>query len=266
MKLSTLVVALLVTTGFAYAADQAPPKPVAACAAMVPYGMPSSKPNEPVICRGGYILEHNNTAKIPGWVAWTLTTEHAISCLPREDAFAPDLSLGPNSAKPTDYAGSGYDQGHLAPNADMSYNATIARESFIMSNMSPQLPGVNRGTWKNLESAGRAWAYSNKASYTIYAGNIWKPTSKTIGPGKVVVPDFLFKILVNNNTKQSLAFIMPNIPGTDQNFTLYQVTVADVEKASGYTFPVPDAKTAKNKVPPVDLKTITADKKNKCKA
>jgi hypothetical protein len=59
---------------------------------------------------------------------------------------------------------------------------------------------------------------------------------------------------------------MPNIPGTDQNFTLYQVTVADVEKASGYTFPVPDAKTAKNKVPPVDLKTITADKKNKCKA
>jgi endonuclease G len=267
MKLSTLVVALLATTGFAYAADpQAAPKPVAACAAMVPYGAPSSKAGEPVICRPGYILEHNNTAKIPGWVAWTLTPEHVISCLPRADAFAADQSLGPNSAKPTDYAGSGYDQGHLANNADMSYDATVARESFIMSNMSPQLPGVNRGTWKNLESAERAWVYSNKAAYTIIAGNIWSASSKTIGANKVVVPDALYKILVNNATKQSIAFIIPNIAGTDQDFTKYQVTVADVEKASGYVFAVPDAKTAKNKIPAVDLKTIAADKKNQCKA
>jgi len=71
---------------------------------------------------------------------------------------------------------------------------------------------------------------------------------------------------VNNATKQSIAFIIPNIAGTDQDFTKYQVTVADVEKASGYVFAVPDAKTAKNKIPAVDLKTIAADKKNQCKA
>ena len=115
-----------------------------------------------IICRGGYILEHNNQAKIPGWVAWTLTPDHVISCLPRDDAFAIDQSLGANSAKPSDYAGSGYDQGHLANDADMSWDDQVEHESFYMSNMSPQLPSVNRGTWKNLESAARAWVYQTK--------------------------------------------------------------------------------------------------------
>jgi endonuclease G len=265
MKLKVLLLALVGVSTAAFGADQAPPKPVATCASMVPYGTPSSKAGEPVICRSGYILEHNNTAKIPGWVAWTLTPEHVISCLPRDDAFAADQSLGANSAKPSDYAGSGYDQGHLANNADMSYDATVARESFIMSNMSPQLPAVNRGTWKNLESAERAWVYSSKHAYTIIAGNIWSASSKTIGAGKVVVPDTLFKILTDNTTKKSIAFMMPNQAGIVPDFTKYQVTVADIEKASGYTFNVPDAKNVKNPVPAVDLKTVADDKKNQCK-
>jgi hypothetical protein len=43
------------------------------------------------------------------------------------------------------------------------------------------------------------------------------------------------------------------------------VTVADVEKASGITFSIPDAKTVKNKVPDTDLKTLADDKKKQCK-
>lgn len=264
--LKVLSLAFLVVSGHAYAADQAPPKPVASCSVQVPFGAPSSKAGEPVICRTGYILEHNNTAKIPGWVAWTLTPDHVIGCAPRVDAFATDASLPAGAgAKPTDYAGSGYDQGHLANNADMSFDADVAKESFLMSNMSPQLPAVNRGTWKNLEGAERAWVYSTKHSFTIYAGNIWSASSKTIGADKVVVPDALYKILIDDTTKQSIAFIMPNQAGIDQNFAKYQVTVADVEKASGYTFAVPDSKTAKNAIPPVDLKSVAADKKNQCK-
>jgi len=265
MNYKILLTSLFFLATPALAADQTPPKPVAACAAMVPYGAPTSKANEPVICRSGYILEHNNVAKIPGWVAWTLTPDHVIGCAPRVDAFAPDQSLGINSAKPSDYAGSGYDQGHLANNADMSYDESVAKESFLMSNMSPQLPAVNRGTWKNLESAERAWVYTTKHSWTIYAGNVWSASSKTIGADKVVIPDSLYKVLIDDTTKQSIAFLMPNQTGIDANFTKYQVTVTDVEKASGYTFPVPDSKTVKNVIPAVDLKNIAADKKNQCK-
>ena len=257
---------LLLLTSAVFAAEQQPPKPVASCAAQVPYGTPSTAANHPVICRTAYILEHDPVAKIPNWVAWTLTPDHAIGCVARSNAFATDQSL-PNGAHstPADYAHSGYDQGHLANDADMSWDDQVEHESFYMSNMSPQLPSVNRGTWKNLESAERAWVYSSKHPFTIYAGNVYSSSSKTIGDDKVVVPDSLFKILTDNTTKKTYAFLFPHKDGLDSDFTKYQVTVADVEKASGITFPVPDSKTAKNPVPAADLKTIAADKKKQCK-
>jgi len=247
-----------------YAADQVPPRPAAQCAAQVPFGFPTMKNSDIAICRTAYVIAYNPQTKTPDWVAWTLTPDHAIGCIPRTNAFTADQSLGASSPKPTDYAGSGYDQGHLANDADMSWDLSVERESFYMTNMSPQLPSVNRGVWKNLESAGRAWVYSTKQAHTIIAGNIGG--TKTIGAGKVVVPDALFKIIINNVTKKSYAFYFPHKDGLVSDFATYQVTVADIEKATGLLFPVPDAKNAKNTVPATDLKTIADDKKRICKS
>jgi len=266
MKKILFFLALLITPFAAFAADQIAPLPKASCSVQVPFGEPSEKAGLPVICRKAYILESDTSAKIPAWVAWTLTPEHAIGCVARTNAFATDQSLlAVGHATPADYAASGYDQGHLANDADMSWDDQVEHESFYMSNMSPQLPNVNRGTWKNLESASRAWVYQTKHAHTIYAGNIWSASSKTIGVNKVVVPDSLFKIVVDDITKKSYAFLMPNKEGIDSDFTKFQVTVSDVEKATGYTFPVPDSKTVKNPVIKADLATLAADKKKQCK-
>jgi len=261
-----LISLLLLIPSFAFGADQQPPKPIASCAAQTPYGLPSTVAGHPVVCRTAYVLEHDPVAKIPNWVAWTLTPDHAIGCVVRTDAFAADQSL-PATARstPQDYAGSGYDQGHLANDADMSWDPQVEHESFLMSNMSPQLPNVNRGTWKSLESASRAWVYSTKHPFTEYAGNIYSASSKTIGADKVVVPDSLFKIVIDDTTKKSYAFLFPNQLGIDADFTKFQVTVADIEKATGTTFPVPDSKTVKNPLLPVDLNTLASDKKKQCK-
>jgi endonuclease G len=45
------------------------------------------------------------------------------------------------------YDGFGYDRGHLAPSADFRWNAKALAESYYYSNMSPQLPEFNRGTF-----------------------------------------------------------------------------------------------------------------------
>jgi len=265
MKKFLLSLLFLIPT-LAFAADQQPPKDIKTCAVQMPYGQPSTKANDPVICRTAYVLEHDSLAKIPVWVVWTLTPEHAIGCVARTNAFAADQSL-PATARstPADYAASGYDQGHLANDADMSWDDQVEHESFYMSNMSPQLPNVNRGTWKSLESAARAWVYQTKHAHTIYAGNIFATSTKTIGPDKVFVPTDLYKIVIDDVTKKSYAFIIPNKEGIDADFTKFQVTVADVEKVSGVTFPVPDAKNVKNPLIVADLKTIAADKKKQCK-
>jgi endonuclease G len=264
MKLLFVLIAALFPA-ISIAAEQAPPRMQAACADQLPYGMPTMVAKNPVICRSAYILMHDPVAKIPRWVAWTLTPKHSIGCVERDDAFAADQSLPEDQrSTPQDYAGSGYDQGHLANNADMSWDPAVARESFIMSNMSPQLPTVNRGTWKMLETQERAVSHDLNHIVTIYAGNIYTASSKTIGKNRVVVPNSLYKILVDNNTRQSYAFIMPNIVNIDADYIKYQVTVADVEKASGITFPTPDSKTNKNEFPKVDTGKVAADKKTVC--
>jgi endonuclease G len=261
--LAFLFVALSSTLALA---QQAPPRPIVECAKEVPFGAPVSRPGTATICRSGYITNVDLVAKIPYWTAHTLVPSDATSCLPRDDAFAADQSLPKGQrAEPSDYAKSGYDQGHMVSNADLSFSAESQKESFLMTNMSPQLPGLNRGAWKLLETSTRAWAWGNNTTVTVYAGNIWSANSKTIGANKVVVPDYLFKIVIFHNTRQSIAFIFPNKEGLGTNIGAFQTTVAELERITGNTFQTPDNKGMKNLIPVADFKKVTDDKRALCK-
>ena len=172
---------ILLWPGYTLAWEQKPLLPVETCEEQLPYGIPQlTKLNTTIECHTAYILQHDNIAKIPNWVAYTLTPEHAIGCVARSNQFAADDALPKDQrSEPKDYSNSGFDKGHLANNADMSWDKQVEFESFLMSNMSPQFPNLNRSTWKELESAVRAWVFDNNVSYTIYAGNIYSASSKT---------------------------------------------------------------------------------------
>ena len=131
MKKLFAALLLLTLPAAALAWDQKPPQAPAACAAQMPWGEPSTKAGMPVICRHAYILEHDNAARIPQWVAYTLTPEHAVGCIPRTNAFAADASVPKGQrAELEDYAKSGYDIGHLANAADMAFDDQAMQESF----------------------------------------------------------------------------------------------------------------------------------------
>jgi endonuclease G, mitochondrial len=268
MRKLLLAAALMLLPFAAVAADQRPPLPPAQCAQHVPYGAPEiTKPDAVLICRQGYELYHDNSAKIPAWVAWNVTPEHVNGCVARTNAFATDASLpAGKGATPKDYAGSGYDQGHLANDAHQSWDDTVERESFLMSNMSPQLPGLNRGIWKLLETSTGAWVFSRKHTLIVYAGNIYDANDKKIGAG-VTVPHQLWKIVIDKDTNEVLAFLFPQAENQGNDLTKVQVTVADVEKASGIVFHLPAgaSKTAKPALWPVDFKAVADAKKAACK-
>ena len=71
----------------------------------------------------------------------------------RTNAFKKDPHIVGSSASAVDYRKSGYDRGHLAPAGDMKWDVQAMKESFYYSNISPQLPQLNRGVCgKNLKT------------------------------------------------------------------------------------------------------------------
>ena len=55
-------------------------------------------------------------------------------------------------AKPKDYKGNGYDEGHLANAEDFAGDCKKENETFRFYNCLPQTPKLNRGIWKTWET------------------------------------------------------------------------------------------------------------------
>ena len=261
-----LLVALLFSLAsiHTYAWQQQAPKAVEACASMAPYGWPSNGKGTAGLCRNGYATVYDAAAKIPVWGVYTLTPAHTMGCVVRSNGFAADASIK-GGATPADYDGTGYDKGHNAPDGDMSYDQQVEWESFLMTNMTPQLPGLNRGIWKLLESSVRAWAYERNHNITVYAGPIYSMTDKTIGKG-IIVPHAYYKIVIDQQTNEVLAYVFPQQGNLGNDLTKFQVTVAQAEAQSGLTFPVPQGtdKNSKTTQWPVDFGKFTSAKKATC--
>ena len=267
LKSMLLLIFSLLTSARAW--DQGPNLPIAECSDDLPFGVPTaSRASATLRCTGGYALLHDNDARIAAWAGWTITPDEALGCVPREDGFVEDLSLpAGRRASPDDYTRSGFDRGHIVPNADLSWSRQTMLESFLMSNMSPQYPNLNRGAWKYLETNERTWAWARRHSITVYAGNIYRTGARTIGKSGVVVPDSLYKILIDNATGEVMAFIFPNSAKQEIDLRARLVSVAQVESAAGVSFPVPaghDKASVARDVWPADQGDMGAAKKTTC--
>lgn len=99
--------------------DQRAPLPVQACQIHSPYGFAATQRPAQPICREAYLVAYDAPVKIPVYVSYTLLPQNALGCFPRTNAFVADASLKGTGATPADYAGTGYDKGHAAPDGDL---------------------------------------------------------------------------------------------------------------------------------------------------
>ena len=267
MKKFLTAVALIATTLTAGAWTQRAPLPPEQCAQHVPYGVPQTNKvtSGAYLCRPGYFILHDNAAKIPAWGAWEVRADRVNGCWPRTNAFTADQALAGQSATPDDYAGTGFDKGHLANDAHQSWDQMVEYESFLMSNMMPQKPGLNRGIWKLLETATGAWAFSRQTTLIVYAGPIYVVGDPTIGANKVNVPRAFYKIIIDRRTGEHLAFVFPHAENQGNDLTVVQSTVGAIEQYTGILFPVPGDKNSKQALWPVDFKSVADNKKAVCK-
>lgn len=264
-----LLTLLLAATMPAFAWTQRQPYAPQACAVDAPWGFPQlhRQADTTPICRQGYFVLHDNQAKIPVYVAWHLLPQHVNGCVPRSNAFAADQSLPPGKrSEPHDYAGSGYDQGHLANDSHQSWDPQVELESFLMSNMSPQWPSINRGSWKLLETTTGAWSFELNKPLIIYAGNIYGAQDKTIGANHVVVPHNLWKVVIDQTTGQYAAWIFPNTGNPGNDLTKLRIPLAQLQQLTGLTLPVPPngRELAPAEMWPVDYGALTKAKRQAC--
>lgn len=189
--------------------------------------------------RNGFILSYNETHEQPNWVFYKITPDD-ITCkvkAKRKNKFKEDTKIPTGSATLDDYKNSGYDRGHLKSSADESCDQEQMDETFLMSNMSPQVPGFNRGIWKSLESHVRDLAKDHDSLY-VYTAGVLTEGLPTIGENKVSVPKSYYKIIYmfNGDRVNVEAYIIPNV-NTSNSYSSYITNIDIIEGLTGIDFP-----------------------------
>lgn len=222
-----------------------PTTPEQAKAVFLALGNPSgagTDPNNFMLVNNFMVISYSRDRGIPNWVAWRVTKAD-LGQLDREDAFRPDdrLPQGWTRVTPADYTGSGYDRGHVAPNADRYSSREAADSTFVMTNMTPQTPDLNRGPWQKLEAYLRTLANRGSDVY-IYAG-VYGEKGKL--KKKVTIPTNNWKVAVVvpagapvssiDEKTRVIAVDMPNVKGIQNaDWQTYRTTVRNIERATGY--------------------------------
>jgi len=185
----------------------------------------------------GFSLGYNEKYEQAAWVAYLLTKEHITGPGSRERFFNPDPKVRTGSALFSDYTRSGYDRGHLAPAADFKSSQELVKETFYMSNISPQNREFNAGIWNDLEKLLRSWAYHYGKIYVV-TGPVLKPGLPTIGKvNKIAVPEQFYKVVLYAKPPylKGIAFLLNNEPSS-QPLSKAVISIDSLEKVTGLEF------------------------------
>ncbi|CAD9196772.1 hypothetical protein QAC21B_02932 [Acinetobacter bohemicus] len=181
------------------------------------------------LCFNGFNVMYSGVSKTPLWVAEALTPQRLSQKIPREDSFHEESKVkAEHRATLSDYKASGYDRGHMAPNADMPTKAAQS-DSFSLANMVPQAPKNNQQIWRELEEATRAMVTKHKYDVYVVTGPVFAAKKlKTIGKG-VIVPTAVFKAVYIPKTGAIGAYYAPN----DNSLQVKIVSVCYLEEQLG---------------------------------
>jgi len=215
-----------------------------------------SQTNNYLMTKPEFSLSYSRSRGTPNWVSWHLADEW-VGTLTRVDTFRPDPEVDPSWYRvlASDYFSSGFDRGHMVPNADRDKETSIPinQATFLMTNMIPQAPDNNQGPWADLENDLRLLLGSDELY--IVAGGVGtggtgsNGAASTIANGNVTVPAQTWKVAlilpkasgddvarVTASTR-TLAVLMPNVQGIrNNNWQDYITTVDAVEALTGYDF------------------------------
>jgi len=208
------------------------------CPEFVAYGAPQTSLDESrtmYLCRTNYAVHYRKDTKTAEWVAERITVADVTGPARRRDNFRPDTDVPePYRATLADYAGSGYDRGHLAPAATNTQSDEIMSESFLLTNMVPQNASKNRGIWRSLELSIRNWVNQGKDIWVV-TGTVYEDGYLSIGDG-VGVPTHMWKVIYDASVPRAVAFYFPNERMPRSELPNLAMSVRELENITGINF------------------------------
>lgn len=186
-----------------------------------------------------YAVGYSNARCEAMWVGYRLDRTSPGGALPRPKRFVPDDRLQIR-VKPKEYTHSGFDRGHLAPNSAIArrFGAEAQLETFLMSNIAPQRPALNRNVWQRLERLEETYAGRFDQLY-ILTGPIFDDRREMLSEASAVeIPDEFYKILLDEDDGRihMLAFRIPQTVSGREPLDQFLTSVDDIEQATGFDF------------------------------
>jgi endonuclease G, mitochondrial len=197
------------------------------------------------IFRDQYALLYDYTKGVPIWVSWELNSNWFGNTPRYSGNFITDQSLPVYMYRPkhSDYTNSGYDRGHIVRSKERTSTPEDNKSTFLMTNIMPQTPDLNRGVWLDFEKFCEKLALSGHQLYIMAGG--FSYTSHLKSTNMISIPDSFFKIVIDvtpsNGFFDSSTVVysvkMPNREGiASDKWQKYSSKIFEIEKSTGLKF------------------------------
>ena len=223
-----VLLALIASTSFAQFKE---------CADQFPNGLiPATNQPGRELCFDSFAVYYSPLTKKPVYTVERLNRQRLKDAYEeRTNLFYEEARLRSSErASLSDYSRSGFDRGHNAPAADMP-NPNAMAQSFSLANVMPQARENNRGIWAEaVEKPTRQYVKRAKGDVFVYTGSVGE--AGRIGPGRVVVPTHLFKLVYDQVRGEAWAYWIEN---TNAASMRPPISYADIKQLTGIDFRLP---------------------------
>ena len=191
-----------------------------------------------VLNRGEFLIGWSDSLKHPVWCAYHVVREarHENANRPR---FTKDRSV-PLAPSPEAYAKSGYDRGHMVPNYAIvtRYGQDEQKKTFLMSNIAPQSPALNRGVWREVEHRIADLWTARYGEIWVVVGSISPQRSETLSGSEIDVPESYYQVIMAQEGMdvRALAVLFDQSVGWKEWAARHIVTIDELETLTGLDF------------------------------
>lgn len=191
-----------------------------------------------VIDKGEFKIGWSPSLRHPVWCAYHVPA-HARYESGKRPSFVKDRLVA-SSPTSSNYDRSGYDRGHMVPNYAIAtrFGPEMQRNTFYMTNISPQSPALNRGVWREVEHRIADLWSARWGEIWVVVGAVPSLTGERIANTGIDVPEKFYQVIVAQEGMDVRAMAVVY----DQNVawrawpTRGLVTIDELEKMTGLDF------------------------------